>query len=583
MKKNKKNKNKKNDTINENFNSSMNLFSLLAGYFLLALIFFSIFQFLNVKNTLGLVQILSIIVPIIIYLFRDVDNKKSKIYVIVVYLFLLLILPFIYNKTYDLTVDGNSYHKTAIAFIKNGWNPIYETSRHFQKNNSNVVKIDKSDKMDLWVEHYPKATWIIAAVIYNMTGNIESGKCITLILSIMLFIITYNLLRKILDKKWSMIISLVAVLNPIVLVQIFTYYVDGIMGILFLMEILLLFLVNPTEKTNKILWMCLISICTIFTNIKYTGLLCSGVIAATFYFYWLIKYRKDIDYLRIVKRLTLNFTIVFSIAIFLVGANSYVKNTIDHKNPLYPIVGKDKVDIITTMQPKSFENKNMFEKYFISLFSKTENVSYGSKEPTLKLPIKVYWSEVEELYAADTRIGGFGPLYALVFILTIPVFIYLVVEILRKKKCVSKYIFLPVIAILLSSLLIKEIWWARYVPQLYLFQVGTLVLLIYMRKYTKPKINNAVTLVILVAISLNLLPFGYIKYNELNGFKTITKDINTMKNMKNLKLKLGGMSDLYGYFYTLNDNGVKYTVKNNIKDKNLRYMYSWRIGVEVDE
>ena len=53
MKKNKKNKNKKNATINETFNSSMNLFSLLAGYFLLVLIFFSIFQFLNVKGELS--------------------------------------------------------------------------------------------------------------------------------------------------------------------------------------------------------------------------------------------------------------------------------------------------------------------------------------------------------------------------------------------------------------------------------------------------------------------------------------------------------------------------------------------------
>ena len=581
MKKNKKNKA---DFISkENFNSSMNLFSLLAGYFLLILILFSIFQFLNIKNMLGLIQILSIIIPIIIYLFKDIDTKKSKIIVIIIYLFLLLIMPFVYNKTYDLTVDGNSYHKTAIAFIKNGWNPIYETTRQFQKNNSNVVKIDKSDKMDLWIEHYPKATWIIAAVIYNMTGNIESGKCITLILSIMLYVITYNVLRKILDKKWSTIISLITVLNPIVLVQIFTYYVDGIMGILFLMELLLLFMVKPTEKTNIILWMCLISICTIFTNIKYTGLLCSGVIAATFYFYWLIKYRKDPDYKKIVKRITICFTIVFSIAIFLVGANSYIKNTIDHKNPLYPIVGKDKVDIITTMQPKSFGKKNMFEKYFISLFSKTENVSYGSKEPTMKLPIKVYKTEIDELYAADTRIGGFGPLYALVFILTIPVFIYSIIKILKSEKDKAQYIILPIIAILLSSLLVKEIWWARYVPQLYLFQIGTLVSLIYMRKYNKTNINTAVTLVILAAIILNLLPFGYIKYKEVSGFKNITNDINTMKNMKNLKLKLGGMSDLYGYFYTLNDNGVKYTIKNNIEEKKLRYMYSWRIGVEINE
>ena len=329
--------------------------------------------------------------------------------------------------------------------------------------------------------------------------------------------------------------------------------------------------------------MCLISICTIFTNIKYTGLLCSGVIAATFYFYWLIKYRKDPDYKKIVKRITICFTIVFSIAIFLVGANSYIKNTIDHKNPLYPIVGKDKVDIITTMQPKSFGKKNMFEKYFISLFSKTENVSYGSKEPTMKLPIKVYKTEIDELYAADTRIGGFGPLYALVFILTIPVFIYSIIKILKSEKDKAQYIILPIIAILLSSLLVKEIWWARYVPQLYLFQIGTLVSLIYMRKYNKTNINTAVTLVILATIILNLLPFGYIKYKEVSGFKNITNDINTMKNMKNLKLKLGGMSDLYGYFYTLNDNGVKYTIKKNIEEKKLRYMYSWRIGVEINE
>ena len=201
----------------------------------------------------------------------------------------------------------------------------------------------------------------------------------------------------------------------------------------------------------------------------------------------------------------------------------------------------------------------------------------------MKLPIKVYKTEIDELYAADTRIGGFGPLYALVFILTIPVFIYSIIKILKSEKDKAQYIILPIIAILLSSLLVKEIWWARYVPQLYLFQIGTLVSLIYMRKYNKTNINTAVTLVILAAIILNLLPFGYIKYKEVSGFKNITNDINTMKNMKNLKLKLGGMSDLYGYFYTLNDNGVKYTIKNNIEEKKLRYMYSWRIGVEINE
>lgn len=564
-------------------NNSMILFTMLSAYFLLILVMFTAFQLLKVSNFLGIIQILSIIIPIIVLLYKIPKRNKDNVFVIAIYLFILLALPFVYNKTYDLTVDGNSYHKTAIAFIKNGWNPIYETSREFQANNDKVVKIEKDRKLDLWIEHYPKATWVIAAVIYNMTGNIESGKCIILILSIMLFIITFNILRKILDKKWSYIISSLVVLNPIVLAQFFTYYVDGIMGILFLIEILLLFLVDPKEKTNILLWICLTSICVIFTNIKYTGLLCSGVIAATFYFYWLIKYRKDKDFIKVFKRVTINFIIVFVIAIFFVGSNSYVKNTIEHHNPLYPIIGKDKVDIITTMQPKSFGNKNMAEKFVISLFSKTENVGYGAKEPTLKLPIKVYRSEIGELYAPDVRIAGFGPLFALIIIVTMPIFIYSAIKIIRKEKKLAHYIYLPIIAVLVSSILVGENWWARYVPQLYLFPVGAVLMLVYIRKYNLSKMNKIISALAVLLIAVNVSMYGYINLKEIESFHEITNDIKEMRNTKNLKLKLTGSPDLYGYLYTLNDNGVKYTIKNNIAAENMRYKYKWRIGVEIDE
>lgn len=576
----KKSKNILQDIIN---NDSLNLFTMLSGYFLLVLIVYTFFKLLNLKNCLGIVQAISIIIPIIIYLFYSLKKKKIKTISIILgsYFFLTLLLPFIYTKTYDLTVDGNSYHKTAIAFIKNGWNPFYECARDFQKNNNKVIKISKDTKLDLWIEHYPKATWILAATIYNMTGNIESGKCITMIFSIMLFLISFNILKNIINKNWAFIISLLVVLNPIVLAQLFTYYVDGLMGILFLIEILLLFLVEPKQKTNKLIWINIITICTVFTNLKYTGLLCSGVIAATFYFYWLIKYRKDKEFFLIFKRITINFIITFITAIFLVGANSYIKNTLDHHNPLYPIIGKNKVDIITTMQPKSFKNKNMIEKFVISLFSKSENVTYGEKEPTIKYPFKLYKTEIDELYAADLRIGGFGPLFALITIITTPIFIYLVFKIIKKDKEISSYIFLSLISIIVSSILVGENWWARYVPQLYLIPIGTIFLLIYIRKYNeKIKINKLATLISLIVVITNISIFAYIKYREIKIFNEITKDIKVMKNTKNLNLKLGGFPDLYGYYYTLNDNGVKYTIKNNIKEENMNFKYNWRIVVE---
>jgi hypothetical protein len=562
-------------------NDSMKLFVMLCGYFLLVLILYSICQIIKFKNCLGLIQILSIMTPIIFYILKNNKWEKKNTIIIVLYLLLTLLLPFLSGKTYDLTVDGNSYHKTAIAFIKNGWNPLYESSAKFQKNNDNIVKFDKDTRIDLWIDHYPKATWIIAATIYNMTGNIESGKAITIILSIMLLIISYNCLQTILSKRWSALIALLLVLNPITLAQVFSYYVDGLMGILFTIELLLLFMINPKEKPNKVIWLCLMGTCAIFVNLKFTGLLCSGVIAAIFYFYWLIKNRKDKEFLTIFKNITVPFIIVFVTAIFLVGSSSYIKNTVDHLNPLYPLIGKDKVDIITSMQPKSFSTKTMPEKFVISLFSKTQNVSYSGGEPEIKLPIKLYKSEIGELYAPDVRIGGFGPYFALITIVSLILFIYSFIIFIKNEKKNVKYIIITLLTIIISSLLVGENWWARYVPQLYLIPIGTLILSVYVSKYTnRRKINKAATCILILTILMNVCCFLYINYKEVQSFVEINSDLKEMKNTKDLKLKLS-TDNLYGYYYNLNDYGIKYKVVDEIK--NIRYKYSWRVEVEYNE
>lgn len=564
---------------------SMKLFTMLCNYFLLVLVLYTICQFLNLKNFFAVIQIVSIVIPIIIYLLTNKKIEKVKIVIMVIslYLFLLLILPFISGKTYDLTVDGNSYHKTAIAFIKNGWNPIYESSTEFQKDNKNIVAFDKTTRINLWIEHYPKATWILAANFYEMTGNIESGKCITLILSIMLLIISYNCLRRVLDKRWSIIISALVVLNPITLAQIFSYYVDGIMGICFVMELLLLFLVKPMEKQSKSIWLCLASIVTLFCNLKYTGLLCSGIIAAVFYFYWLIKYKKEQAFIRILKKMTVNFTIVFVTAIFFVGANSYVKNTIDHMNPLYPLIGKDKVDIITTMQPKVFGELSMPQKFVRSLFGKTENTTYTMGDPEWKLPIKVYRSEISELLAPDVRIGGFGPLFALATILSIIVLIYGLILFVKYEKKNIKYITIPTIAILLTMILLGENWWARYVPQFYLLPIGTIILIIYTAKYMKKqKVASIMALIIITVLTANCTFFLYTNYVNIKSFVEINRDIKEMKNTKNLKLKLG-TKNLYGYYYNLNDQSIDYKLVEEIPEERKKYKYSWRIEVEENE
>ena len=561
---------KKNNIFN---NESMNLFFMLCTYFLFVLVLYSVLQIFNIIN-LTIIQIISIIIPIGLYFILDKKVLiKKRILIIGLYLIILLGLPFVSSKTYDLTVDGNAYHKTAIAFIKNGWNPLYEDAKEFQKTNDKVIKLPDYNNQDLWIEHYPKATWILAANIYNMTNNIESGKCITLIFIIMMIIISYNCLKKILDKKWSFIISLLLAFNPIVLTQIFSYYVDGIMGLMFTIELILLMLLNVKEKIDIKTYISLVSVCSILVNLKFTGLLCSGVIAAIYYFYNLIVNRKDKEFLNIFKRLTILFVIVFSTSIFLVGANSYIRNTIDHKNPLYPIIGKDKVDIITTMQPKSFNNKNDIEKFFISVFSKTENTTY-EEEPTLKLPVRVYRSELRQFEAPDVRIGGFGPLFALIFITEIILGLYLLIVMYKKEKQNLKYIILPVLSILISMILIGESWWARYVPQFYLITIGVLILL----KRNNTKLTKIISILYLLLILANLSAIGLDKGLEINRFYNIENDIKELKNRNNLYLK-ATTPDLFGYYYTLKDNNVDFEVIDQADEGTFDFMCEWKIQV----
>ena len=56
--------------------NSMLLFVMLAGYFLLVLSLFTAFELLKLTNTLSLIQILSITIPIIVLLYKK--NEKTK-------------------------------------------------------------------------------------------------------------------------------------------------------------------------------------------------------------------------------------------------------------------------------------------------------------------------------------------------------------------------------------------------------------------------------------------------------------------------------------------------------------------------
>lgn len=562
--------------IKENYKLSF----MIILYMFSICILYNFFKIFKIIHCLNIIQCISVIIPILIYF--KISKKSIKKTTIIIYLALILITPFFFTKTYDLTVDGNSYHKTAIGLMTEGWNPIYESSSDFNSNTigklgENTKDSNLLNKVNLWIDHYPKASYFIQAVMYSYTTNIESGKCIILLLDISLVLLLISLLEDKIGKTKSIIISILVGLNPIVLSQIFTFYVDGLMGILFAIELLLLSQTKIFEKKYDLNFLYLMCCCGIFVNLKYTGLLYSGLIAAVYYFYYLIKNKKN--RLETFKNMTIKFSFIFIIAIGFIGCSSYIKNTIEHHNPLYPIIGKDKVDIITMMYPDNYENKNGLERFINSIYSKTENLSRNNGNTTIKNPLIIYKSEIDSIALPDTRIGGFGPLFALITSTSMLLLIILLIKIMKKEKIKINYnIILFITSIILSIILVGESWWARYIPQLY--YLIFIIIYIFYKNIKNTKFKNVLISILLVIVLTNSSLFIYNRFKDIDTFKNIKEDLNYLSYQKNNELKLSN-TELYGYYYNLKDKNIKYIINNNLKEDEIRYIYSWRIKLRL--
>ena len=223
----------------------------------------------------------------------------------------------------------------------------------------------------------------------------------------------------------------------------------------------------------------------------------------------------------------------------------------------------------------------MGEKFLLSIFSKTENVTYYSGDPKLKLPFKVYPEEIEQLMLPDVRIGGFGPLFALALIICVILFIRSTIIFIKYENNNLKYIVLPFISIVLTMILVGENWWARYIPQLYLLIVGSILLMVYCKKY---KDNIFCKISILLASIVVLLNARYFINNNnelLKSFKNINNDLTELENREHVNLKLS-TDGLYGYIYNLNDRNINYNIVKKIDEKKIKYIYSWRMEVEQE-
>ncbi len=549
-----------NNLFNNFFNKKDEYYFLRLCYLTLGFIFFVAFTscFLFIFhisiNIFGFILALLLWVFFYFFFFYKASDKKS-FYKNFIFVLLLLALCIVMSSfLLDYTWDGWSYHMPSVVELKNGWNPLYQ----------------HREDIRIWCSHYPKFIWIYAGVLYKVFGALGAGASFNLIISCSAFFLTMHILRKLKFKPFlSFIVSLILGFNFISVGQFFTYYNDGVLGICILsLSLIFYWFLKTKMKNNSYLSIFIVSMyLSILANIKFNGALYAFLIAVFIIFYMFIKKVK-------IKKIALSILLIGSL-VLIPAANTYLPNYIYHKNLGYPIVGENKIDIITAFTPVFIHKNDGNIKAFLKSFVCDYTSSNCKIVPFYKITLKDFYSAA----SVDTRLG-FGKTYQLMVLILIIILILCIPKIITKirnenlKELIKKYY--PEIFFLLILLIIFYInpatWWARYVPYMYL--VPLFLLLFFHRDWTKKDFKNILCYLIIVIYVFNLFFLGALKFKRTVKVNLdLNSEIAELKTLSGDKLFLtecheGELLDEHVYKKVirkelLNKNGVVYKEIND--------------------
>lgn len=489
------------------------------------------------------------------FLLRRNETIKEISKTIIISIFIIFISILISIFMFDRSSDGNTYHKDAIGVLKEGFNPVYESSKDFISRRSDDSK--KLTNYSIWIDHYAKGNWIIAANFYSLTKDVESGKAMNIISMYILFSFAFTFLITKLDKKKTLVLSLLIVINPITASQVFTYYNDFLVCIYLFLAVILLIKLDK-DINNKETWLYYILTFIILANMKFNGLGYLLVFSFLFVIRYLYKAYKNKKFSEVFKKMCIIFIPTFIISLLIVGYPTYIKNTIDHQNPFFPLYDNNGEDIISAQQPKKFLKMNTLEKMFYGTFSKANNLRENDKTE-LKIPFTVSKSEIVPAMSNDLRISGWGIFYSGILIISLIIFICFY------KKYKKETVIIYTLGITLFLLLImSESWWARYTPHFYFFILFSLYVLL---KHSKVK---WLSIIYALIISINtLIPLAGNTYYTLKNSILIKSELIKLSE-KEITTNIKGMN---GIIYNLKDHNIKYKIDKKIENKDLYYNY----------
>jgi hypothetical protein len=374
---------------------------------------------------------------------------------------------------YDMSFDGRWYHQEGIIHLKDGFDPLRE---HLDESAlpGGLWSIKEKGLQIVsgptWINHYPKASEITAAAVYAFAGDIEVAKLFNFLLAFGAVSLLVGLFqRRAPGKRFqNLLLAVAMVANPVVISQLWTFYVDGQLYLL-LLGMAGFLLLHATEGSRG--WLLLAGMVAIgLANTKFTGLIYAVAVVVAYCGYVLIrngwsgKFRSTVG--------------ILSFSLFLggvvVGYNPYVRNLVEDGHPFHPVMGRNRIDIVGINAPMEFNRLGRLEKFLRSYGASSSNgfdMVDGRLPP--KIPFSFHPHEFMEAAIWDARVGGFGPFFGGLLVCALLAWSWGLVQRLRGDGTIRTLlgIFVRLDSILLfclaTAFVIPELWWARYVPQLW--------------------------------------------------------------------------------------------------------------------
>jgi len=396
---------------------------------------------------------------------------------------------FWFSKAYvDQSWDGTAYHQEAILQMVDGWPDFPD-------------KLPASVPYRNQIDTYPKAVWVISASIYSATSSLEGAKLLHVVLFACAFLFLFGALLQTsqVSSGGALLIAATAALNPVVIYQSLSFYVDGQLSSLLTALVGLVLLMLAGVRRNQLL--LLAALIVLMINTKQTGVVYAGILTMALL---ALVYFNQREWFR---RTMFAAVIGGLLGLGVFGYTPYVTNTINHGNPVYPILGRADVDFESGHRPPDFNEMNGVNRLVRSTFS--EPTVPKDAPSVLRIPFTMTQDDyISRFWGADIRLGGWGVLFSGALTLSLLGFL-LLFFVPRKPRTVGLAL---LGAVAVSVLVNPEAWWARFAPQWYLVALIPGALLLFGTKLPVRAFGLAIVLVLLVNSSL--VGYTYYPFNK---------------------------------------------------------------------